>query len=47
MQSKLIAALIAAAIALIAVAIAIRVRPLRHIVFDGYLAAPHPHVGKV
>jgi len=47
MMQKLIAALIAAAIALVAVAIAIRIRPLRHLVFDGYVAAPHPHVGKV
>jgi hypothetical protein len=46
MQSKLIAALIAAAIALVAVAIAIRVRPLRKLVFDGYVSPPHI-VGKV
>jgi hypothetical protein len=41
MPARLIAILIAVAIAFITVAISIRIQPLRKLMFDGYLGAPN------
>jgi hypothetical protein len=45
MQAKLIAILIAVAIAFLTVAISVRIRPLKHLMFGGHMGAPHPNKG--
>lgn len=43
MQARLIAILIAMAIAFLTIAISVRVRPLKHLLFGTHLGAPHPN----
>ena len=47
MPAKLIAILIAVAIAFITVAISVRVRPLKHLMFGTHMGAPNPHKGAI